>query len=121
MDAKVDLAAVLATFHEAFKPRQVGTYNENKLLLVKARGAFAWHVHEETDDLFVVLAGELRIELRDREPVTLGPGQMYVVPRGVEHRPVADEEAHVLLVEPLGEPNTGNLVDSAFAAEPEVL
>ena len=121
MDAKVDLHAVLATFDEAFKPRQVGTYNDNKLLLVKARGAFTWHVHEETDDLFVVLAGELRIELRDREPVVLGPGELYVVPRGVEHRPVADEEAQLLLIEPVGEPNTGTLVGSDFAAEPEVL
>ena len=121
MDAKVDLNAVLATFDEAYKPRQVGTFNANKLLLGKARGAFAWHVHEETDDLFVVLAGTLRIELRDREPVTLGPGELYVVPRGVEHRPVADEEAHFLLIEPEGEPNTGNLVDSEFFAEPKVL
>lgn len=121
MDTKVDTATVLASFDEAYKPRQVGTYNENKVLLVKARGPFAWHVHEDTDDLFLVLAGSLRIELRDREPVVLGPGDLYVVPRGVEHRPVADEEAQVLLVEPLGEPNTGNLVDSELHAEPEVL
>ena len=121
MDAKVDLHAVLSTFDEAFKPRQIGTYNDNKLLLAKARGAFAWHSHPTTDDLFVVLAGELRIELRDREDVVLGPGELYCVPRGVEHRPVADEEAQFLLIEPEGEPNTGDLVDSEFFTEPERL
>lgn len=121
MDAKVNLAGVLETFDQAYAPRQVGTYNDNKLLLGKARGPFAWHKHADSDDLFVVLAGELRIQLRDREDVVLGPGELYVIPRGVEHRPVADEEAHFLLVEPVGEPNTGDLADSAFFVEPEVL
>lgn len=121
MDAKVNLHAVLAGFDEAYAPRQIGTYNDNKLLLGKARGPFAWHSHPTTDDLFVVLAGELRIRLRDREDVVLGPGELYVVPRGVEHCPVADEEAHFLLIEPQGEPNTGDLVDSAMFTEPEVL
>ncbi len=121
MDAKVDLAAVLATFDEPYKPRQIGTYNDNKLLLGKARGPFEWHSHPTTDDLFVVLAGELHIQLRDREDVVLGPGELYVVPRGVEHCPVADEEAHFLLIEPVGEPNTGDLEGSALFTEPEVL
>lgn len=120
MNAKVDLPAVLSSFDGAYKPRQIGTYNDNKLLLVKARGPFTWHVHEATDDLFLVLAGELRIELRDQADVTLGPGELYVVPAGVWHRPMADVEAQLLLIEPHGEPNTGNLVNSALFAEPDV-
>jgi mannose-6-phosphate isomerase-like protein (cupin superfamily) len=122
MDDKVNLAAALAQFDDAYAPRQIGTYNDNKLLVVKPRGAFVWHKHDHTDDLFLVLSGELRIELRDREPVVLGPGELYVVPRGVEHRPVADEEAHVLLIEPEGTQNTGDAgADSAMYREPEAL
>ncbi|HEY3588394.1 MAG TPA: cupin domain-containing protein, partial [Myxococcaceae bacterium] len=77
---------------------------------------FRWHRHEDTDDFFLVLKGRLRIELRDGN-VELGPGEIYVVPKGVEHRPVADEEAHILLIEPTGTPNTG---DAATAA-PRIL
>ena len=75
-------------------------------------GELVWHAHDDTDDLFLVLRGRLRIELRDRV-VELGPGELFVVPRGVEHRPVAEEEVHVLLIEPTGTPNTG---DPATAA-----
>jgi len=82
-------------------------------MVVKARGEFVWHRHDDTDDSFLVLEGRLRIQLRDRPNVELGPGDLYVVPRGVEHCPVADEEAHVLLIEPAGTPNTG---DAATAA-----
>ncbi len=121
MDAAIDTTAALAGFAEAYKPRQVATYNENKVLVVKARGPFTWHSHPDTDDFFLVLAGELRIELRDRPDVVLGPGQLYVVPAGVEHRPVADEEAHILLIEPVGTPNTGDAVGSPLFTEPEPL
>lgn len=76
-------------------------------MVVKAKGEFVWHAHDDSDDLFLVLSGSLRIELRDGD-VVLGPGELFVVPRGVEHRPVADEEVHVLLIEPTGTPNTGN-------------
>ena len=113
---KVNLAEKLATFDEAFSPRIVASYNDNKVQVAKTRGPFVWHSHPETDDLFLVLSGRLVIELRDRE-VELGPGELYVVPRGVEHRPRADEEAHVLLIEPRGTPNTGN---SGVEAAPEV-
>ena len=82
-------------------------------MLTKLHGEFVWHSHEDTDDFFMVLAGELMIELRDGD-VTLGPGEIYVVPAGVEHRPVAREEVHVLLIERAGTPNTG---DPATAAE----
>ena len=108
----INLASKLGTFHEHYKPRTVGQFNGHDLMLVKARGPFNWHVHEDTDDFFLVLSGRLRILLRDGE-VSLGPGELYVVPRGVEHCPVADEEAHILLIEPQGTPNTG---DPATAA-----
>jgi mannose-6-phosphate isomerase-like protein (cupin superfamily) len=76
-------------------------------MVVKVKGPFVWHKHDDTDDFFLVLKGRLRIELRDGN-VELGPGDLYVVPKGVEHRPVADEEAHILLIEPTGTPNTGD-------------
>ena len=82
------------------------------IMVVKVKGQFVWHKHDDTDDFFLVLKGVLDIHLRDRI-VTLGPGQMYVVPKGVEHRPVAREEVHMLLIEPTGTPNTG---DAATAA-----
>ena len=113
----VNLAAKLATFSEHWQPRVVGQFNGNDLMVVKAKGEFVWHKHDDTDDFFLVLAGTLRIEMRDRS-VTLGPGELFVVPKGVEHRPVADEEVHVLLIEPVGTPNTG---DPATAAARRVI
>ncbi len=113
---KVNLAEKLTSFDEAFQPRIVAYYNDNKVQLAKTRGEFVWHSHPETDDLFLVLEGQLTIELRDRE-VVLEKGELFVVPRGVEHRPRADREAHVLLIEPRGEPNTG---DADAPAAPEV-
>jgi len=76
-------------------------------MVVKVQGEFTWHKHDDTDDLFLVLKGMLEIELRDRI-VTLGPGEMFIVPKGVEHRPRATEEVHMLLMEPTGTPNTGD-------------
>ena len=108
----VNLAEKLATFSEHYRPRTVGQFNGHDLMVVKVKGPFTWHRHEDTDDFFLVLEGRLRIELRDGN-VELGPGELYVVPKGVEHRPVADEEAHILLIEPTGTPNTG---DAATAA-----
>ena len=107
MEDKVDLAEKLASFDEHFSPKIVGTYNDNKIQVGKVRGAFVWHKHDDTDDLFLVLSGRLTIQLRDRD-VELGPGELFVVPRGVEHCPRADEETHLLLIEPLGTPNTGD-------------
>lgn len=86
-------------------------------MVVKARGEFVWHAHPDTDDFFLVLKGNLVIQLRDGE-VRLGPGDLYVVPRGVEHRPVAKEEVHLLLIEPQGTPNTG---DPATATPKQVI
>jgi mannose-6-phosphate isomerase-like protein (cupin superfamily) len=76
-------------------------------MVAKLKGPFIWHKHDETDDFFLVLRGTLDIELRDRT-VTLGPGELFVVPKGVEHRPVAREEVHLLLIETIGTPNTGD-------------
>jgi mannose-6-phosphate isomerase-like protein (cupin superfamily) len=109
---KVNLADKLAGFEEHFSPRIVGEMNDYKLAVVKARGEFVWHTHEDTDDFFLVLKGRLTIQLRDRD-VELEEGELFVVPRGVEHCPRAAEEAHVLLIEPVGTPNTG---DPATAA-----
>jgi mannose-6-phosphate isomerase-like protein (cupin superfamily) len=107
VDDKVNLAEKLAGFDEPFSPRIVGALNDYKLMVVKTRGEFVWHSHPDTDDFFLVLSGELTIQLRDRD-VVLGPGEMFVVPRGVEHCPRSDAGAEVLLIEPAGTPNTGD-------------
>lgn len=114
---QVNLAAKLATFAEHWQPRTVAEFNGHDIMVVKVQGEFRWHKHDDTDDFFLVLKGNLTIELRDRS-IRLGPGELFVVPRGVEHRPVADEEAHVLLIEPTGTPNTG---DAATAAPRRVI
>jgi mannose-6-phosphate isomerase-like protein (cupin superfamily) len=112
MSNGIDLSEKLSTFSEHFSPRTVTQFNNCDVMVVKVQGEFVWHKHDDTDDFFLVLKGVLDIQLRDRT-ITLGPGQMYVVPKGVEHRPVAREEVHLLLIEPTGTPNTG---DAATAA-----
>jgi mannose-6-phosphate isomerase-like protein (cupin superfamily) len=107
MHPKINLRQKLATFREHYQPRTVAQYNDLDVMVVKLEGPFVWHKHDETDDFFLVLEGSLDIELRDGT-VHLEPGELYIVPRGVEHRPVAHEEAHVLLIEPTGTPNTGD-------------
>ena len=107
MTDKVDLSEKLATLEEYFSPRIVGELDGYKLEVVKAKGEFVWHAHPESDDFFLVLAGRLTIQLRDRD-LELGPGELFVVPCGVEHCPRADEEAHLLLIEAKGTPNTGD-------------
>lgn len=109
----IDLAGKLATFSEHWQPRVVGQFNGHDLLVVKVKGEFVWHRHEDTDDFFLVLHGRITIRLRDGD-VTLGPGELFVVPQGVEHCPVAEDEAHLLLIERRGTPNTG---DPATAAQ----
>jgi mannose-6-phosphate isomerase-like protein (cupin superfamily) len=116
MTGPANLAEKLATFNDRFSPRTVATYNNNDIMVAKLDGPFHWHRHEDTDDFFLVLKGTLDIELRDRT-VTLKTGEVFVVPRGVEHRPVARGEVHILLIEPTGTPNTG---DEATAA-PRIL
>ena len=101
MDDKVDLAARFALLEGPYRPGIVGYLNDYKVEVVKAQGPFVWHKHDETDDFFLVMRGNLTIHLRDRD-VQLREGELFVVPRGVEHSPEADEEAHVLLIEPRG-------------------
>ena len=108
----INLADKLAAFTEHWSPKIVGAFNGHDIMVVKVRGEFVWHDHPDTDDLFLVLSGRLTIDLPDGS-VTLGPGELYVVPRGVQHRPRADIETHLMLIEPAGTPNTG---DPATAA-----
>jgi mannose-6-phosphate isomerase-like protein (cupin superfamily) len=119
MDKKVNLAEKLASFGEHFSPKIVGYLNDYKLEVVKAKGEFVWHSHEDTDDFFLVLDGRLTIQLRDRD-VDLSPGELFVVPRGVEHRPKAEHEAHVLLIEPAGTINTGDVKSELTAQEEHI-
>ena len=105
--SKVNIAEKLSLFSDHWKPRIVAELNDQHVKLAKLQGEFVWHSHAEEDELFLVLDGELVIELRDGA-VHLGPGEFYVVPRGVEHRPVAEREASVLLLEPAGTVNTGD-------------
>jgi mannose-6-phosphate isomerase-like protein (cupin superfamily) len=114
---KVNIEAKLATFSEHWQPRTVTEFNGHDVMVVKVQGEFIWHKHDDTDDFFLVLKGNLTIEMRDGK-VSLGPGELFVVPKGVEHRPVATEEVHLLLIEPSGTPNTG---DAATAAPRRVI
>jgi mannose-6-phosphate isomerase-like protein (cupin superfamily) len=108
----VNLESKLATFSEHWQPRTVSQFNGHDIMVVKAKGEFVWHKHDDTDDFFLVLKGKLTVELRDGK-VNLGPGELFIVPKGVEHRTVAAEEVHVLLIEPSGTPNTGNAATAA--------
>ena len=112
MPDPINLADKLGQFTEHWSPKVVADLNGHDVMVVKVKGEFVWHSHPDTDDFFLVLKGRLTIKLRDGD-VVLGPGELYVVPRGVEHCPVAEEETHLLLIEPAGTPNTG---DTATAA-----
>ena len=107
MSDGIDLSEKLSTFAEHWSPRTVTQFNDCDVMIVKVKGEFVWHKHEDTDDFFLVLKGRLTIRLREGN-VTLGPGEMFVVPKGMEHCPVAEEEVHMLLIEPTGTPNTGD-------------
>lgn len=111
-DGAINLAEKLTTFTDIFAPRTLAVYNGHDIMVAKLKGPYVWHKHDDTDDFFLVLKGTLEIELRDRT-VRLAPGEMFIVPKGVEHRPVANEEVHILLIEPTGTPNSG---DPATAA-----
>jgi len=118
----VDLAAKLASFSEHWSPKVVGELNGQQVKLAKLLGEFDWHHHENEDELFLVLSGVLRMGLRDaggERRVTIGEGQFFIVPRGVEHQPVADEECAVMLFEPATTLNTGNLRNERTVAELE--
>ena len=112
---KVNLKEKLSLFTERFQPKIVGELNGQQVKLVKVLGPFVWHHHDDEDEMFLVVHGRMRIEFRD-QTVWLEEGEFLVVPRGVEHRPVADEEAHILLFEPAGTLNTGNAGGELTAA-----
>jgi mannose-6-phosphate isomerase-like protein (cupin superfamily) len=114
---KVNLADKLAQFSEHWSPRIVGELNGQQVKLVKLAGEFVWHHHEQEDELFLVVRGHLDIHLRD-SVVSLDAGEFVVVPRGVEHKPVAASEAHVLLFEPASTLNTGNLRNQRTVESP---
>lgn len=103
----IDLGEKLASFSEQWSPKVVARLNDYEIKVVKLQGEFVWHTHDDTDELFLVLDGELTIQLRDGD-VTLRPGQLFVVPRGVEHCPIAAGEVRAVLIEPAGVVNTGD-------------
>jgi mannose-6-phosphate isomerase-like protein (cupin superfamily) len=105
---KINLADKLAQFDDYWSPKIVGELNGQHVKLAKIKGEFVWHHHEQEDELFLVLDGRMRLEFRDRQ-VVLEKGECCIVPRGVEHRPVGEEEAHLLVFEPAGTLNTGNV------------
>lgn len=115
---KVNLAEKFGMFSEHWQPRVAGELNGQQVKLAKLLGSFDWHHHETEDELFLVVKGALRIEFRDRD-VILHEGEFLIVPAGVEHRPVAEEEAHVLFFEPASTLNTGNLRNERTHAELE--
>ncbi len=117
MATKVNLADKLSSFADHWAPRIVARYNDHEIRLVKVAGEFIWHRHDDTDELFLVIAGELDMEFRDRTE-TLCPGEMIVVPRGTEHRPVSRHgETQLLLIDPRDMPNTGDATTATVAVE----
>jgi mannose-6-phosphate isomerase-like protein (cupin superfamily) len=112
----IDIAERLSRFSQYWSPKVVARLNDYEIKVVKVQGEFVWHTHEDTDELFLVVHGQLTIQLRDGN-VVLGPGQLFVVPRGVEHCPVADGEVHAILIEPAGVTNTGDAGGPFTASE----
>ena len=107
----INLAQKLATFQSHYKPHIVSEFNGHEVMVAKLKGDFVWHHHDDTDDFFLVIEGELGIRLRidgEESTVTLSAGELFIVPAGVEHQPFADEECQVMLIERQGTPNTGN-------------
>jgi mannose-6-phosphate isomerase-like protein (cupin superfamily) len=115
LPSKVNLDAKFALFSEQWRPKTIAELNGQEIKLVKVEGEFPWHRHEHEDELFLVWRGSIRLEFRDGS-TTLNEGEALVVPRGVEHRPVAETEAQILLFEPKGVLNTGNVVDETYTA-----
>lgn len=111
----IDLAEKLSSFSDYWSPKVVARLNDYEIKVVKVKGEFVWHTHDDTDELFLVINGELTIQLRDGD-VMLRPGQMFIVSRGVEHCPKADGEVHAVLIEPVGVVNTGSAGGSLSAA-----
>lgn len=111
--SRVNLAEKLALFSTHWDPKVVADYNDNDIMVVKFQGEFPFHAHADTDDFFLVLEGEMVMDIEGQDPKTVRAGEIYIVPKGVTHRPRAEKECKVLLIEPKGEPNSG---DPATAA-----
>ena len=105
--APISFSAKFAKFSEKFQPKIVAQMNDYHFKLARVEGDFVWHSHPETDEAFIVIDGELRIDFRDGS-VNLGPGEMFVVPKGIEHKPFAAKECRIMLIEPAGTVNTGD-------------
>ena len=118
---KVNLAHKLGQIREHWSPKIVGELNGQEVKLVKFQGEFVWHYHEAADEMFLVVRGKFRIEMKGRAAVELSEGEFFIVPQGVEHRPVADEEVSVLLFEPAGTLNTGNIRNERTVDRPKKL
>ena len=115
---KVNLVQKFSLFQELWSPKIAGELNDSYIKLVKLKGEFVWHHHDTEDELFLVIKGRLLIKLRDRD-IFLEEGEFVIIPRGVEHLPIAEEEAHVLLLEPKTTLNTGNVRDEKTLLNPE--
>ena len=115
---QVNLARKFSLFQDFWSPKIVGEVNDSYIKLVKVKGEFVWHHHEAEDELFLVVKGRLLIRLRDRN-IRLDEGEFAIIPRGVEHQPAADEEAHILLLEPKSTVNTGNVTNERTVANLE--
>jgi len=117
---KVNLTEKFAQFDDYWHPRIVGELNGQHVKVVKLKGAFVWHHHDVEDELFLIIKGRLIIQFRDKD-VVLEEGEFLVIPKGIEHRPLAEEECCVMLFEPVGTLNTGNVQDEKTVAAPEVI
>lgn len=115
---KVNLAEKLSVIREYWQPKIVGELNGQHVKVAKLKGSFDWHYHEKEDELFMVMKGKLKIHLKDRT-ILLSEGEFFIVPKGVEHKPSADEEVHLMLFEPAGTLNTGNLQNDMTITDPE--
>lgn len=113
---KINLNAKFNLFNEFWSPHIVGELNGQYVKLAKLKGEFMWHSHANEDELFWVVKGTLRIELKDRS-ITLNEGEFYIVPKGIEHKPIADEEAHVILIEPKSTEQTGGIESNLLAEQ----
>jgi mannose-6-phosphate isomerase-like protein (cupin superfamily) len=114
----INLGDKLSQFTDLWAPKIVAQMNDYHFKLTKFRGDFVWHSHPDTDEVFIVLGGEMRIDFRDG-PVAVKKGEMIVVPKGIEHKPYAEEECHIMLIEPAGTPNTGDAGGDRTVDNPE--
>jgi mannose-6-phosphate isomerase-like protein (cupin superfamily) len=115
----VNIEQKLALFDERWSPRIIGQLNDLHVKVAKGEGEFPWHVHEHTDEFFLVIRGSLTVRVKGRDDAVIGPGEFYVVPRGVEHAPLASEACEFLMLEPVGTVNTGDADRSELTAEDE--